>query len=194
MPTLKRKWYPGSSSHVTARGNHKDDIFKDREDFEYYLTLIEEAKEYFKYNGYKIYCYCLMSNHVHMLIKTEEAPESLLIGRINGIYAKYFNKKYNYIGHLFQDRFHNVIINNVSQMLEVSRYIHLNPVRANIVEKPEDYMWSSYNMYIGNKLEENISSTHILSYYMEGSMKGSMKGNKRELYKAFVESGITPGV
>lgn len=131
MPTLKRRWYPGSSSHVTARGNHRNDIFRDSEDFEYYLMLIKEAKEYFRYDGYELVCYCLMDNHIHMLISTEEKPEGLFIGRINSIYAKFFNKKYNYIGHLFQDRFHTEIIENDGQMLEVSRYIHLNPVSVN---------------------------------------------------------------
>ncbi|GAA0179333.1 hypothetical protein SH2C18_22220 [Clostridium sediminicola] len=106
MPTSKVPWFPESSCHITARGNHKNDIFKDDEDFQYYLTLLEEALHYFEYYGYEIICYCLRDNHVHILLKTKDKPPGQFIGRVNAIYAKYFNKKYNYIEHLFQDRYH----------------------------------------------------------------------------------------
>lgn len=182
MPTRKIPWFPGASCHITARGNHRNDIFRDGEDFAYYLILMEDALEYFKYQGYDIVCYCLMDNHVHMLIRTEDSPPGKFIGRINAIYAKYFNKKYNYIGHLFQDRYHPEFIKDDKQMLEVSRYIHLNPVRANMVLKPEEYEWSSYSMYIGEKKEKLIKSDKILSYFN--------RKDGRELYRKFVESAI----
>lgn len=182
MPTAKRKWYPGASYHITARGNHRNDIFKDEEDFLYYLTLLEEGIKYYEYDKYKIICYCLMDNHVHILIKTENKPVGQLIGRINGRYAKYFNKKYNYIGHLFQDRYYSELIESDSQMLDTSRYIHLNPVRANMVKKPEDYKWSSYCMYIGKGKEKIICSDKILLY---------LKDRDRQLYQDYVESQCT---
>lgn len=100
--------------------------------------------------------------------------------RVNNFYAKYFNNKYNYIGHLFQERYGSEIVMNDRYMLETSRYIHLNPVRANMVEKPEKYLWSSYSMYIGEKKEKLITTKEVLSYFK--------KGNERELYKQFVES------
>ncbi len=182
LPTPKVPWFPGSSCHITARGNHRNDIFRDGEDFQYYLILIEEALDHFKYDRYKIICYCLMDNHVHILIETKDKPPGKFIGRVNAMYAKYFNKKYNYIGHLFQDRYHPQFIETDAQMLEASRYIHLNPVKANMVEKPEEYQWSSYSMYIGERKEKIICSDKILCYYKEA--------DKRELYKNFVESGI----
>lgn len=182
LPTLKVPWFPNSSCHITARGNHRNDIFKDGEDFQYYLTLLEEALEYFQQDGYKIICYCLMDNHVHMLIKTKDKPLGQFIGRVNAMYAKYFNKKYNYIGHLFQDRYHAEFIESDKQMLEASRYIHLNPLRANMVSKPEEYQWSSYSMFIGEKKDKIISSDIVLCYFK--------KENKRDLYREFVESAI----
>ena len=81
MPTIKREWYPGASYHVTARGNHRNDIFKDEEDFVYYLTLMKETLDYYTYDKYEIISYCLMDNHVHILIKTSEKPLGQFIGR-----------------------------------------------------------------------------------------------------------------
>ena len=187
MPTIKRNWYPGGSYHVTARGNHKENIFSKKEDFAYYLTLVKEAVEYYRNDKYEIISYCLMDNHVHLLIKTGEKPLGQFIGRINSKYAKYYNKKYNCIGHLFQDRYFSELIESNSQMLETSRYIHLNPVRAKMTEKPENYEWSSYSMYIGNQKEDLIHSGQILSYFIS---------NGRESYKTYVESvklETTPG-
>lgn len=182
MSTPKVPWFPESSCHITARGNHRNDIFKDDEDFQYYLTLLEEALHYFEYYGYEIICYCLMDNHVHILLKTKDKPPGQFIGRVNAIYAKYFNKKYNYIGHLFQDRYHPEFIDSDEQMLEVSRYIHLNPVKANMVEKPEEYKWSSYSMFSGDAKEKLVNSDMILNYFHVP--------DKRKAYKNFVESQL----
>lgn len=187
MPTMKRKWYPGAAYHVTARGNHKDNIFKYRADFVYYLSLMRETLDYYMYDQYKVISYCLMSNHVHLLIKTREKPLGQFMCRLSSRYAKYYNKKYDYIGHLFQSRYFSEIIKSDAQMLETSRYIHLNPVNAKIVEKPEDYEWSSYSMYIGDEKEKLICSDLLLSYF-----KGDIQN--RELYKKFVETYSTPGV
>jgi len=175
-------WVPDTCHHITARGNRRNDIFKDGEDFEFYLTLIEEALKYFRFDGYEVICYCLMDNHVHILIKTKDKPPGQFIGRIHSMYTKYFNKKYNYIGHLFQDRYHSECIESDEQILETSRYIHLNPVRANMVSKPEEYNWSSYDMYIGDRKEKIINSNEILCYFQEI--------NRRGLYRIFVESAI----
>ncbi|WP_253198504.1 transposase [Clostridium gasigenes] len=135
MTTPKREWYEGASYHITARGNHRNDIFIDEEDFKYYLKIIEEALLYYTNYNYGVIAYCLMDNHVHLMIKTDCMPPGKLISRINSIYTKYFNKKNNYIGHLFQDRYHSEIIADDKQMLETSRYVHLNPVKAKMVEK-----------------------------------------------------------
>jgi|GEM_PF-383389 len=180
MGRKKLEWYPGAMYHVTARGNRRSDIFKEEIDFEFYLRCMEEALCYYK-DCYRIISYCLMTNHVHIQIEAKEKPINFYIGRINNFYAKNFNKKYNFIGHLFQSRYNAEIIEKDGYVLEVSRYIHLNPMRAQMVEKPEDYEWSSYSMYIGNQREKLICSKQLLSYFNNES---------RELYKKYVELSI----
>ena len=125
---------------------------------------------------------CLMNNHVHILIKTEDIHIGIFIARVHSIYARYFNTKYKYIGHLYQDRYHTEIIENDAQMLTTSRYIHLNPVRANMVNKPEEYKWSSYSIFIGLVKDRFTVSQNILSYFKRDGDKG--------LYRKFVESAI----
>lgn len=181
MTSPARIWYPNAIYHITARGNRRNDIFKDDEDFQVYLIIIQAAIEHFE-KQFEIISYCLMDNHIHILLKTKERYLKDFVSRINSIYAKFFNKKYKYIGHLYQDRYFSEIIQSDSQLLKTSRYIHLNPIRANMVEKPEDYKWSSYSMYIGKKKEKLITTKEVLSYFR--------KGNERELYKKFVESVI----
>lgn len=179
MTNKKRPWFPGAVFHVTARGNHRNDIFRDEEDFQVYCTFIQEALEHFE-GKFDIYAYCLMNNHVHILIKTYDFHISNFFSRVHGIYARYFNKKYKYIGHLFQDRYHTELIESDEQMLSTSRYIHLNPIRANMVQRVEDYKWSSYSTILGLKKEKFIRSENILSYFK--------KDNCIELYRKFVEN------
>ncbi|MVX67407.1 transposase [Clostridium chromiireducens] len=181
MGRKKLEWYPGAMYYVTVRGNHRNDIFKEEIDFEFYLKCMEEALSYYK-DCYRIISYCLMTNHVHIQIEAKEKPISFYIGRINNFYAKNFNRKYNFIGHLFQSRYNAEIIEKDEYALEVSRYIHLNPIRARMVEKPEDYKWSSYGMYIGSKKEKLITSNKILAYFSNE--------NQRTRYKDFIDSRI----
>lgn len=134
--------------------------------------------EYYE-NKYYIIAYALMTNHVHLIIGTTDLDISNFIKRAHSRYAWNFNKKYKYIGHLFQDRYRSQLIEDDKYMLEVSRYVHLNPVRANMVNTPEEYKWSSYSTYIGETKEKLINSESILNYF-----------NNREEYKIFVEQGI----
>lgn len=99
MTTPQRVWCEGSTYHITARGNHRNDIFRDNEDFQYYVTVIEEALLYNGNHNYQLSCYWLMNNHVHSMIKTDDKPLANLIIRISSMYARYFNKKYNFIEH-----------------------------------------------------------------------------------------------
>lgn len=182
MGNKKRLWVENSSYHITARGNRRNDIFKDEEDFGYYITLLKEVLEYYM-NDYEIAAYCLMDNHIHILISVKNRHMRFFISRLNSIYTKYFNKKYNYIGHLFQDRYFSELIETDEQMLETSRYIHLNPVKANMVEKPEEYKMSSYNVIIGdevNGINDMVSREIILNYF----------NGRKDKYKIFIEQGI----
>lgn len=182
MATPKRIWYRGASYHITARGNHRNDIFKDEADFKMYLIIMKESLNYYEKYNYELVCYCLMTNHVHLLVRANEKETANLIRRIHSIYSRYFNKKYNYVGHLWQDKYFAELIEDDKQILETSRYIHLNPVRANMVEEAESYKWSSYSMYLGLECEKLIKVQNILAYFR--------RVNCRELYKQFVESAI----
>jgi putative transposase len=175
-----REWYPNAMYHITSRGNRRSDIFRDNEDYQVYITIIKEAIDFLE-NQYEIISYCLMPNHVHLQVQIKDKHIKYLMMRVNRFYAKYFNNKYQYVGHLFQARYGSELIEVDSYMLETSRYIHLNPVRARMVEKPDIYQWSSYSMYIGNEKEKFISSNKILSYF---------KDKNRELYKRYVETAI----
>jgi putative transposase len=179
MVRKKCEWYPGSMHHITTRGNRRSDIFKDEQYYIIYLAILKEVKTKLPF---ELYCHCLMTNHVHLEIKTTDISILKIMKRINQIYAQYFNTKYNYIGHLFQDRYHSEIIKGTAQMLTTASYIHLNPVRASMVNRPEEYEYSSYNMYIGKKEERLISSERILSCFKDN--------DKRKLYKNFVENDI----
>lgn len=176
-----RVWYPNAMYHITTRGNRRNDIYRDNEDYQVYMTILKESIEFLE-NQYEIISYCLMTNHVHLQVQTKNKHIKYLMMRVNRLYAKYFNNKYQYVGHLFQARYGSELIEEDAYVLETSRYIHLNPVRAKMVEKPDIYQWSSYSMYIGNEKEKLVCSNRILSYF---------KDKNRELYKKYVESAIT---
>lgn len=178
MAKKKRIWYPGAVYHITNRGNRRADIFKDEEDYQVYLTILQQTMD--KY-PYILYSYCLMTNHIHMQIETKDVEIWHIMRYINLLYTKYFNNKYNFIGHLFQGRYKSEIIENDTYNLETSRYIHLNPVKANMVNTPIEYKWSSYDIYMGQRKSEIVSEEKILSYF---------KGNSRKLYKDYVESKL----
>ena len=181
MATPRRFWREGTIYHVTTRGNRKEDIFNDKSDYKVYLAMIEENLKYYSQFNYKLLEYCLMKNHVHLLIKTDTWPLSDFMRRLNSKYTLYYNKKYNYVGHLFQGRYYSQIIEDNAQLLEVSRYIHLNPVRSKICNNPKDYIWSSYHNYIINKESKLISTEVILDFFVN-----------RRSYREFVEH--VPGV
>jgi len=178
MARRPRIWYKGASYHITCRGNHQNNIFNERSDYKVYLRIIEKVKEQLDFD---LWAYCLMTNHVHLLIKTKESSISDIMKKINMLYVNYFNRKYNKVGHLFQGRYGAKLISDYTYLLELSRYIHLNPVRAKIVKRPEDYEWSSYNMYIGLIGEELIDSKDILDRFVDDKA--------RSIYKEFVEKG-----
>ena len=138
--------FPGAHYHVTARGNEQKDIYKSRRDREKFLDYLESSVTRY---GAVIHAYCLMTNHYHLLLETPEGNLPEIIRHINGAYTNYYNTKRKRAGHLFQGRYKAILIEADSYMMELSRYIHLNPVRVGMVTKPEDYQWSSYQDYIG---------------------------------------------
>ena len=146
MGRPKRIWYPGATYHIVVRGNRKQDIFMDINDRLIFLQKISWIKS--KINFY-LHSYVLMTNHFHLLLETVDVDISDIMRNLNSFYTRFFNKKYDLVGHLFQGRYRSVLVEKEAYLMEVSRYIHLNPVRAGIVKNPEDYRWSSFQAYMG---------------------------------------------
>ena len=172
--------YPDAYYHVINRGIYKDKIYLNDRDKEKFLEYLEKAAERFSviFHGY-----CLMSNHYHLLIQTPDSNLSKTMQWINVSYATYFNRKRDRHGHLFQGRFKAILIDADEYLKHLSRYIHLNPVRAKMVASPSDYQWSSYRAFIGKqKLPQFLETDWLLSTF------GKNKKQARQSYKDFVEN------
>lgn len=148
--------------HIMLRGIDKRNIFLDDSDYEKFIQYIKKAKEKTQVS---VYAYCLMTNHVHMLLKTETEEIGDIIRRINVGYAQYHNIKTGRTGHLFHNRFKSEPVNTDDYFLTVLRYIHQNPVKAGMVKRIEDYRWSSYNAYIKNDIL--IDTAYALDYFRD---------------------------
>lgn len=157
--------YPGAFYHVTSRGNERKAVFKSRRDREKFLEYLESASERY---GAVIHIYCLMDNHYHLLIETPGGNLSQIMQHINGAYTTYFNVKRKRSGHLFQGRYKSILIQADVYAQELSRYIHLNPVRAGMVEMPEEHEWSSYLYYAVEEEKPTwLSTDFVLGYFGE---------------------------
>lgn len=171
--------YPGAFYHVTSRGNEQKDVFKSQKDRERFLEYLETATESY---GAVIHAYCLMSNHYHLLLETPVGNLSQIMRHINGAYTTYFNVKRKRAGHLFQGRYKALLVEFDAYALELSRYIHLNPVRAGIVVSPEEYFWSSYRSYIGQSSAPRwLYMKAVLEYF------GNRETGAKKKYRDFVE-------
>lgn len=171
--------YPGAFYHVINHGNSQENLFKSPRDYEKFLKYLEKAAERF---AVIIHTYCLMDNHYHLLLETAEPNLSVTMQWLNVSYATYFNRKHNRNGHLFQGRFKAILIEAEAYLKHLSRYIHLNPVRARIIDKPEQYRWSSYSVFIGKQKSPKFLKTDwLLSNF------GSNTKKARKSYKEFIE-------
>ncbi len=146
MPRRAREKSPTGIYHVMMRGINRQSIFEDNEDRQ---KIIEIFSRYQETNCYRLFAYCLMDNHIHILLQEIKEPIAQSIKRISSSYVLWFNKKYGRCGHLFQERFKSEVVENDSYFLTVLRYIHNNPVKAKIVADLYDYKWSSYGQYMG---------------------------------------------
>ncbi len=159
MPRAPRLKSHSGIYHIILRGTNQQVIFEDEED---YLKFIETLEKYKAVSEYKVFAYCLMSNHIHILIKVGKEDLDLIMKRIAGSYVYWYNWKYYRRGHLFQDRFKSEPIEDDSYFLTVLRYIHQNPVKAGIVKSIDQYKYSSYNDYI-EKANSIIDAEFALS-------------------------------
>lgn len=141
-----RVQFPHAVYHVTARGILRQDIFFDEKDR---LRFLEGFSRIHERHGVFLHAYVLMTNHLHLLLETPQANLSRAMHDLNAGYASYVRTKYARAGHVLQGRFKAAVVQKEGYLLEVSRYVHLNPVRAGIAKRPEDYRWSSYRVLIG---------------------------------------------
>jgi putative transposase len=153
MPRQARKKSSTGIYHIMMRGINRQIIFHDDEDhFRFLMTL----KNYREISGYELYAYCLMDNHVHLLLRVGKEPLEQIMRRICGSYVYWYNAKYERIGNLFQDRFKSEVVENDNYFLTVLRYIHQNPLKAGVTTSIESYHWSSMGEYIGRPQIVNI--------------------------------------
>jgi putative transposase len=172
--------YPGAYYHVINRGNNQENIFRNDRDKEKFLEYLKKVSERF---SIIIHTYCLMSNHFHLLVQTPQPNLSVTMQWINVSYATYFNRKRGRHGHLFQGRFKAILIDADEYLKHLSRYIHLNPVRAKMVRTPSKYLWSSYAAFIGKiKAPPFLETGRLLSNF------GKSKKEAERKYKDFVEA------
>ena len=172
--------------HVINRGNARQTVFRDRADFEYYRNLLVRYKQ--KY-GVHIYHYVLMANHIHFLM--EPTLENTLSKWMQGItisYTKYFNKKYQSVGHVWQSRFRSIPIQSDLYFLRCARYIELNPVRAQLAAHPKDYPWSSYHHHAGAVVDP-IPDNHSLIDELNGRGVASYQN-----FQQFIEEDISSAI
>jgi len=145
MPRKPRPLLAGGTYHVTARGNNREAIFHDDRDRLLYLQLLAWGAIV---TSARMIAYVLMTNHVHLIVQTSAPNLDKTIHRIHRPYAAQFNRRYDRVGHVFASRYHSALIIEDSYLLEATRYVHLNPVRAGVAPRPEDFPWSSYRWYL----------------------------------------------
>lgn len=155
MSRHARKISESGIYHIMIRGINKQQIFIDEEDYEKFLWVLKDTKEI---SEYKLYAYCLMDNHIHLLIKVGKEPLQIIFKRIGNRFVYWYNTKYQRIGHLFQDRYKSEPVENEEYFLTVLRYIHQNPIKAGICENISDYKYSSYNEYLSTSWLTNTKA------------------------------------
>ena len=174
--------YPGAFYHITSRGNERKSIFRMKRDYERFLSYLESATERY---GAQIHCFSLMPNHYHLLLEIPRGNLRQILHHLNTSYTNYFNARTGRVGHLFQGRYRSILVEKDAYALELSRYIHLNPVRASLVKHPSEYPWSSYLAYTGIRKDWDwLKTDFILNQF------GRDKKKSRNKYRRFVEEGM----
>jgi putative transposase len=175
--------YPGALYHVTSRGNARGRIFRNDKDREYFLDLLGFIIERFHW---LCHAWCLMDNHYHLILETPEGNLSRGMRQLNGIYTQKYNWRYTKTGHVFQGRYKAILVDKENYLLELCRYVILNPVRANIVKRPQDWKWSSYRSTTGTaKTPQWLTTDWILAQFSRSRRRA------QKLYHQFIMEGIT---
>jgi Transposase and inactivated derivatives len=168
--------------HVTSRGNGCEAIYRDEKDRQAFLLTLDDVHRRYHW---LIHAYCLMDNHYHLLVETPEGNLSIGMRQLNGVFTQRFNRRHGHTGHIFQGRYHAILIQKESYLLELSRYIVLNPVRAGMVDNVGEWRWSSYRATTGaDKPPAWLQVDWLLSQF------GSSRQKARETYATFVQDGV----
>jgi putative transposase len=184
MARKPRIHFPGAFYHVILRGNGKQDIFFEDDDRYRFYLLLQEGVERFRH---RIHALCLMSNHVHLVVQVEDIPLSRIMQNLSFRYTRWVNWRHGRCGHLFQGRYKAVLVDGDSYLLELVRYVHLNPVRAKVAASAEEYPWTGHKAYRG---EESIP---WLCTEMTLGMLSAKRSKAIGAYAAFVKAGTTEG-
>jgi REP element-mobilizing transposase RayT len=174
--------YAGAVYHVTSRGNEKKAVFKSDEDRSTFLNTLQHVNK--RYN-WICHAYCLMDNHYHLLIETPDGNLAIGMRQLNGVYTQLFNRQHRRSGHLFQGRYKSILVQKDSHLLEVCRYVVLNPVRAKRADAPEAWRWSSYRATAGREAAHPCLTTE----WVLGQFSGKRAAAEKE-YRQFVSQGI----
>jgi REP element-mobilizing transposase RayT len=174
--------FPGAIYHVTSRGDRQEAIYEGDADRQQWLGILSKICE--RYN-WRVHAYCLMDNHYHILLETADGNLSKGMRQLNGIYTQYFNRQHNRVGHVFQGRYKAILVEKDSYLLELSRYVVLNPIRAGMIKNIDEWHWSSYLITIG-KLQppDWLEVDWLLSQF------GLQRKRARGGYIDFVREGI----
>ena len=174
--------YPGALYHITSRGNERRKVFKDKTDR---ITFFNILKDYHDRFGILVHSYVLMDNHYHLILETPKGNLLKIMHGINSRYTINFNRRHKRTGHLFQGRYKAIIVDKDAYLIPLSRYVHLNPVRARMVEKPEQYRWSSYRGYIEKGKKDNwVEYSWVLSKF------GQKRKRAEQKYREYTEQSL----
>ena len=180
MARKPRVEFEGAFYHVIVRGNQRQKIFRDHRDRFYYQERVEHYRQRYQF---RIYAYVLMSNHVHLLFETGKTPLSKILQGIQFTYTQYYNRRYRTVGHLFQGRYKAILCDRDAYLLELVRYIHLNPARLKYPEELATFPWSSHHAYLGRKGTVAVDTALVLEQL------GNTAAQAARAYRGFIEDG-----
>lgn len=184
MARKPRIHYPGAVYHVILRGNGKQDIFfEDQDRYRFYLLLQEGIERY----HHRVHAFCLMTNHIHLVVQVADIPLSRIMQNLSFRYTRWVNWRHDRSGHLFQGRYKAVLVDGDSYLLELVRYVHLNPIRAKMVTTLEDYPWTSHHAYFGRETLPWLATESTLSMF-SGKKERAVRA-----YVAFIGDGLVQG-
>ena len=184
MPRKPRIHAAGAVYHVILRGNARQEIFSDDRDRFRFYEILHKSCERFRH---RILAFCLMTNHVHLAVQVGDIPLSRIMQNVSLRYTQWFNWRHKKCGHVFQGRYKAVMVDADSYLLELVAYIHLNPVRAGIAERPEEHRWSSHRAYLGKENIPWLGPTPVLSQFSDKADRAC------SMFAAFVAERATDG-